>query len=388
MRRDAFTHNVSRRLTFPFGTKHEAALASPRDNAAPTNEMITMTENGKPDRRRRFVSAIVAIMSLATTILTQGATAQEATEPETSAVAEAPGGIEQPGTAAVAPEAELSGPADDFEVRWTPYTWAPGLKGESGTAAATETIDLEFTDILEQLDGGVTSYLRVFKGRWSVILDTSAVFLSGDVDVEAGVVVPVSGTITTERREIPVSTEVPINLEVEAEYEMAQYIVELFGGYQIWGDRFAPRSACPTLSERFAVDLLAGFRYVEIDSKVNIETDLLVGPVQTRFGSFGPVEKDYSNTVESETSWFDPVVGMQVDFAMTEKLGLGVRGDIGGFGVGSEFSWGLVTAAKYDFTDLVSGYAGYRILDIDYEETDFVFDAQMGGPIFGMMFRF
>ena len=84
----------------------------------------------------------------------------------------------------------------------------------------------------------------------------------------------------------------------------------------------------------------------------------------------------------------DPVVGMQVDFVATDALAFTLRGDIGGFGVGSDFSWGTLAAAKYEFTESASGFVGYRILDIDYDDSDFVFDAQMGGLVLGFMIRF
>jgi len=285
-------------------------------------------------------------------------------------------------------ESGAPAPADDFEVRWTPYVWTPGIKGKSGMGGATSDIDIKFMDVLEDLEGAATSYVRIFKGPWSLTLDTSFVQISDDVDMRADTVVPVSGSIPTEQGPYPFAVDVPVNFEAEAEYELTQYFLESFVGYQIWGDRFAPRSASPTLGERFDVDLLAGVRYVEVDAELDVDTSLSVGPIYTVAGPFGPVSRSHSASFDHEESWFDPVIGAQVDFSVTEKLGLMARGDIGGFGVGSEFSWGAIGAAKYDFSELTSGYAGYRVLDIDYDETDFVFDAQMGGPILGMMFRF
>ena len=46
---------------------------------------------------------------------------------------------------------------------------------------------------------------------------------------------------------------------------------------------------------------------------------------------------------------------------------MGLRGDIGGFGVGTEFTWNIVGVAAYRAWDNVDILAGYRVLSYNIE---------------------
>jgi opacity protein-like surface antigen len=63
-------------------------------------------------------------------------------------------------------------------------------------------------------------------------------------------------------------------------------------------------------------------------------------------------------------------------------------GDIGGFGVSSDFAWELMGTVNYRINDRTSVSVGYRYYDVDYKDDGFVFDAAQYGPIIGSSFRF
>jgi hypothetical protein len=67
-------------------------------------------------------------------------------------------------------------------------------------------------------------------------------------------------------------------------------------------------------------------------------------------------------------------------------LGLLVRGDIGGFGAGSDFSWQALGLLDWQPWQHVSISAGIRALGVDYETGSgldrFVYDATTWGPLF------
>jgi AhpD family alkylhydroperoxidase len=69
-----------------------------------------------------------------------------------------------------------------------------------------------------------------------------------------------------------------------------------------------------------------------------------------------------------------------------------VRGDVGGFGIGSDLTWNLVGTFQYYLSRAVSLDVGYRAFDIDYDQgsgaTLFKFDVLMHGPRLGVVFRF
>lgn len=71
---------------------------------------------------------------------------------------------------------------------------------------------------------------------------------------------------------------------------------------------------------------------------------------------------------------------------------LKVYTEIGGFGVGSKFTWQVFPTVGFKFTDRVSLELGYRWLDIDYSTGSgnerFAYDVLSQGPIGGLAFRF
>jgi hypothetical protein len=97
-----------------------------------------------------------------------------------------------------------------------------------------------------------------------------------------------------------------------------------------------------------------------------------------------------------DVSWVDPVVGARLRHQIAPAWALTVSGDVGGFGVGSKFSWQALAAVEYEFsrTKTVSWNAmiGYRALSVDYSQgsglTHYAFDNTMHGPVLGVTARF
>ncbi len=77
-------------------------------------------------------------------------------------------------------------------------------------------------------------------------------------------------------------------------------------------------------------------------------------------------------------------------------LDLAVSGDIGGFDVGSKFSWQALAVLNYEFAKQgnISWNAmlGYKALYVDYEQgsglSQYEYKMTMHGPIFGITARF
>jgi hypothetical protein len=70
------------------------------------------------------------------------------------------------------------------------------------------------------------------------------------------------------------------------------------------------------------------------------------------------------------------------------RITLGVRGDVGGFGVGPDLTWSLVGSIQYHVSRQVSVGGGYCALDIDYTQGCSGLDVLMHGPLLGAVFRF
>ena len=94
--------------------------------------------------------------------------------------------------------------------------------------------------------------------------------------------------------------------------------------------------------------------------------------------------------------WLDPVIGAQLRYAVAPGHELFLRGDIGGFGVGSNFSWQATDGYSFDFGTYrgvtFSGVIGYRALSVDYTQGEgrqrYEFDMLQHGPVLGISARF
>jgi len=95
---------------------------------------------------------------------------------------------------------------------------------------------------------------------------------------------------------------------------------------------------------------------------------------------------------ESTATWFDPVMIARLSADIKDKWLFQLRGDLGGFGLGSDFTWQAQAYLGYRFSKLFQLTAGYRILSIDYEKNTgsepFVFDIDEFGPVIRFGFNF
>ena len=80
---------------------------------------------------------------------------------------------------------------------------------------------------------------------------------------------------------------------------------------------------------------------------------------------------------------------------INEKWHIAANGDIGGFGVESDFTWSVTSVLGYDFSLFdhpASVYLGYRAIGWDFTERSgsnrFTWDVVMHGPIMGFSLLF
>lgn len=97
-------------------------------------------------------------------------------------------------------------------------------------------------------------------------------------------------------------------------------------------------------------------------------------------------------TESASKTWFDPILIARVTTKIKEKWLFQVKGDLGGFGIGSDFTWQLQAYAGYRFSKLFQVSAGYKILSIDYDKgvdkERFIYNVDTSGPVVRFGFNF
>ncbi len=226
--------------------------------------------------------------------------------------------------------ADTTAAKDQWKLEVAPYAWLAGVSGDVTAKGMPAHIDESFSDIAKVLDFGGMLHVESGRDRVAILFDTAYIKLSD------------SGTF--------------------AKVHMTESITELGGAYRLLGVERGPG---------LALEALGGGRYWYIRSEVSM------------FGTIDNVGRQ---------DWIDPFVGARLKWGLTKNLMVVVRGDVGGFNLGSKSSWNVVGTIAYSFTDSFGVGAGYRALNAHYENGDlfskFEYNATMAGPVIGAVFSF
>jgi len=223
------------------------------------------------------------------------------------------------------------------------YLWLPALDGEITVRGRSADVDLSVGDTLD------------------LLFDSFKFVATGRAEARKGNALL---TLDLMYMNLEENTQTDIGLGVTTEFK--QLILEFGGGYHL-GEWSVFGEGLPTLS----VDFLAGGRFVHLDTGLTIE--------------------DFVD-VDRSQDWIDPFLGARLKLDIIDRLSVSVRGDIGGFGAGSHFTWNMVAILAYQVSQRITLGAGYRILDINFSEgtgsEKFAFDVQMRGPMLGFAIHF
>jgi hypothetical protein len=100
---------------------------------------------------------------------------------------------------------------------------------------------------------------------------------------------------------------------------------------------------------------------------------------------------DPDNVNKGKQSWVDPIIGGRMSWDLTKTLVFTMRGDVGGFGIGSDFEWNLLAGVGYRLSNITfTGF--YRIWYAKYENGSgddlFIYDITTSGPGLAMVLHF
>lgn len=223
---------------------------------------------------------------------------------------------------------------DAWKVTVVPYMMGASMSGTTAVAGQELDIDMSASDIFSNLQFGAMGLVVARKGNWGVGGDALWMSLGAN-----GIA--------------------PGPLGVTGSADMSQ------GGFAFYGLRRLGASA----------DLYFGGRVNYLSANLRLNT-----PLQVR-------------SVDDSKTWFDPIVGVQLRTPDSGgRFHAQVYTEIGGFGVGSDFTWQIFPTIGVRLTERASLELGYRWLDIDYETgentTLFRYDVLTQGPLVGFAFRF
>lgn len=266
------------------------------------------------------------------------------------------------GARAAEPET-VSGSAHGWTVSFTPYGWVTWLDGTETVRGRTVDVEVDPIQLIDHLESvPFMGYGEARKGPFAIYGDLVYANLGLDADGvrSRGLRPGINGALST---------------SLGLDYK--QTIAEVGAAYEISGGHTA-------------IDVLAGARYwhQEADLKLALDVNLDISDLV--------VSRGIAIARSGGIDWVDPVIGARIRHRIAPGQELVLRGDIGGFGAGSQFSWNVLAAYSFDIcvSDGVtySGVLGYRLLDVDYEQgsgrTRYEYDVLQHGPLSGLTIKF
>lgn len=230
--------------------------------------------------------------------------------------------------------------SNDWEWSIEPYLMASNIEGDASVGRVVGAdVSLDTSDILEKLEIGAMIHAEALHhSGWGVMVDYAFMRLGDDLSGPRGGVVDMT---------------------------LRQGVLEAFAFRRF-------------LHDHAYYDLYGGIRWWDNDIDITVNPAVLPGAAQAS------VEED----------WVDPVIGGRYFYPLDDRWTLTVQGDIGGFGIGSDFSYGIAAGALYQISDVMRLDLRYKALWVDYEDGTrgqpgyFSYDTVTHGPIIGLAFDF
>jgi len=246
---------------------------------------------------------------------------------------------------AVACVATQPAAADDWQLTVAPYIWAVAFDGDMTVRGNRKVdIDASFEDIWDKSDSilAFNTELELHNGRFGFMLSPNYMKMGVD-DVGHGIA------------EADVDNEL-LFVDAAAVVRVLDWPMQSLVGGE------------PT-SVKF--DAYAGVRY----TRLNLEVDF-----------------DNAGSPSEDKDWWDPIIGGDATVDLTSRWFLRMRGDVGGFTAGSDFSSLAVATLGYRFSlfgNDAAVAAGYRAIFQDYDEDNgderFEWDMTIHGPTIGLI---
>jgi hypothetical protein len=238
---------------------------------------------------------------------------------------------------------EGGGESDSWEFMIAPYVWIQSIDVLSKVNGSTTRTTLNFSEILDNLNGAGFVSFEARNGDWSLLADWAFGILEGDV-----------GTC-------PAKSDVTVRLSV----------LETSGAYRFarldLGDLFSTGE-----QSKLSFEAIGGTRYYWVE--VEVDPDL----IPTR--------------VRQDVDWLTVLLGGRVTWDILDDLAAVVRTDIGGFNIGgADHSVNFMSTLRYKVSKSVSLGIGYRYLSTGYKP-DGAVDTELGlrikGMVMGAVFQF
>lgn len=212
-----------------------------------------------------------------------------------------------------AASAAADGQSGDWKHRVFVYGMGAAMDGKARIGALEVPVEYSISDVLDKLEFGAMAAYRADNGTWSYTVDATYMGLGGSSRTEGGRVL---GKVDVDQLTVmgTVGRRVSDHLEV-----------------------------------------LFSLGYFNLSNQLELQT---TNPVsgETVVAKAG-----------RDASWVDPLVGLQYRRSLGDRWSITLRGDIGGFGMGSDLTYQGLAMLGWQASARTDLFFGWRLISFDYE---------------------
>lgn len=245
------------------------------------------------------------------------------------------------GAAPISAQAADKATSNDWEFGASIYLWGAGVEGATDSGI---DFDVDFDDILTNLDMAFMGTFEVRKGKWSLLTDL--IYLDAKINDSASVPVPgLPGQAPT--------------VKVDGDLELKSWFLNFLAGYEVRD------------TDQWSLTVVGGARYFDLDFDLDLGANV---------GRQSP-----STKLKPSVDVLDGVVGVRGKVYLGEKWYLPYYAD-GGTGQ-SDSTWQAFGGVAYRF-----GWGDvalvYRYIKWNFDSSSAINDATLGGPLLSASFQF
>jgi hypothetical protein len=204
--------------------------------------------------------------------------------------------------------------ADDWQHTVLFYGMGAALDGTAQVGPVEVPVDMSISDVFDALELGAMAAYRAENGTWSFTVDATYFGMGGHSKTGRGL------------------------LKGDADVDQTTLMGTV-------GRRVTDR-----------LDVLASLSYFDLSTDVMVK---VTNPVS------GEVTRQQAGT---SASWVDPLLGLHYGVPVNDDWTVHLRGDVGGFGIGSDLSYQLIAAMQWKSSGKLGAAFGYRVIGFDYED--------------------
>lgn len=221
-----------------------------------------------------------------------------------------------------------------WEFATTVYVWGSGIDSSIETSRGPIESEIEFGDILKDLDMAFMGVFEARRGNWGFVGDLIYTDLSSTTATPFGALFAAADVDTR---------------------------MTTFSGYALYRAVDGPTGS---------MDVGGGIRANSLDIDVTLQPGTL------------PLE-----AFSVGDSWVDPLVAARVKVPLSDRWYATAFVDVGGFGIDSDLTWQVVGTVGYDITDRWSVRMGYRHMSTERTSGGRDIELELSGPIVGATAR-